>query len=129
MSLDFHSAAAPTRPQPMQMTVQSAGEVIILRLSGCIDASATGALCDALVAHIRAGWRHMVVELSAQAVLTRPGLRGLVVAAKLLLARRGQMRICGASPETEAFVRRESFCHLLRFAPDRDAALVQIAAA
>lgn len=128
MSFDLAPSAAPAESR-MQMGVVPAGDVLIVTLGGLIDASATGPLCDALVAHVRAGWRRIVIELGAGAEVTRPGLRGFVVAAKLLQARQGQLRICGATAATEAFAERESFRHLLRFDPERAVSLARIAPA
>ncbi|SDZ36201.1 anti-anti-sigma factor [Jannaschia faecimaris] len=110
----------------MNISIQTLGDVVVVTIEGIVDSRAAGPLYDALVAQVRAGTRNIVVELSGSVVLKRAGIRGLIVAAKLLQGRRGQMRICAAQPQIEAFLKSASFGHLLTFDRDRAASISAI---
>ena len=79
----------------MNFTMYVSKGVLVVGPHGTLDSRSTGPLCDALVAAIREGWRHVAVDLSALDTLTRAGIRGLIVGAKLMQAAGGELRLCG----------------------------------
>ena len=68
---------------------------------------------DTLVDAVRRGGV-LVVDLSGVETMTRSGVRGLVVAAKLSEQACGKMRICGADPSVRALLNSLGFAHLLK---------------
>lgn len=113
----------------MDVSVSHQGNICIVTLSGLIDARTTGPLCDTLVAETRKGARHFVVDFARQTSITRAGIRGFVVAAKLLRGVRGEIRICGLTRDVDHFVRGVGFSHLLVLDDDRASALANLGAA
>lgn len=106
----------------MDIQSQSRGELVIVTVNGAVGPRRNGEFCDTLIRSIRSGHTDMLIEFSADASLARPCVRGLLVAACFLRGTRGRMRIV-AGPEIADLVRQAGFSHLLRFAPDRAAAL------
>lgn len=107
----------------MNILNQTLGSIVVVTIDGVVDSMAAGPLYDALVAQVKTGTRKIVVEFTDTVVLNRAGIRGLIVAAKLLKGRRGQMRICGAQPKHEQFLKSVSLQHLLTFDRDRAASI------
>jgi len=92
-------------------------DFLIVEIAGIVDSNATGPLCDALVESVSDGWKKLIVNLSGVGHVTHAGVRGLIVAAKLLRNGRGEMRICGANAATEELLRGLGFRHLLKCDP------------
>lgn len=101
----------------MEIKIDVVEQVNLVRLSGILDSHATGQLYDVLVELIEAGNRQLVVDLSALSLLTRPGCRGLIVAARLMQTYRGAMRICGARGQVNDLLRNLGHDHLLKLDP------------
>ena len=55
----------------------------------------------------------MVVDLEGVSSMTRAGARGILVAAKMLQCRGGEMRICGANEGVRRGLLNTGFRHLL----------------
>ena len=85
----------------LMIDVTVVGGVCVVRLSGALSGRTAGLLMDALTALVVGQNRNLVVQMAGVVHATRAGLRGLVVAAKLLSVCRRQMRICDA-PEAAA---------------------------
>lgn len=96
----------------MKTTFETIGDVDLLRIEGDVDASTTGTLCDLLVARARLGRTKLVVEIAEGTQMARPGVRGLVVAGKLMRGTDRQFAIV-ADPELGDWLHRVSFVHLL----------------
>ncbi|PJE28313.1 hypothetical protein PSM7751_02260 [Pseudooceanicola marinus] len=100
----------------------------ILHLEGRIDATQTGTLCDHLVHRIRDGDRRLIVVCAPGVEFARPAVRGLIVAATLIRAARGQFRLV-AEAELAGWLHRVSMRHLLPLAPDLETALAAMGTA
>lgn len=96
----------------MKTRLETIGDVLLLRIEGHVSASATGPFCDLLVASARSGRNMLIVELAEGFQLGRSGVRGLVVAAKLMQVVGRKFAIV-ASPELCDWLHRVSFVHLL----------------
>lgn len=99
----------------MNVSTSYLEETTFVSISGVVDAGGAGHLYDVLVQAVRLGSPRLVVDVAGVSRITRAGVRGFVVAAKLARARQGEMRISGASAETEATLRDLGFNDLLRF--------------
>ncbi|MEQ9607785.1 MAG: STAS domain-containing protein [Kiloniellaceae bacterium] len=97
----------------MQISFKTIDGVVVLSVSGAADSHAAGQLNDTLVRCIADGTKKLIVDLSGVHIMTRAGLRGLIVAAKLMDTAQGQMRICGALRSVDAFLRSRGFTYLL----------------
>ena len=109
----------------MKVSMQTQGEIGVVRLQGRIDAGATGELYDLLVAAVRSGRRKILVEFAEGSEISRPAVRGLVVAASVARAARSRFRIC-AGRDLAEYLRRVSFHHLLAIDPDRASAIAHL---
>ncbi|MEO3415222.1 STAS domain-containing protein [Roseovarius sp. CAU 1744] len=89
--------------------------IAAFEISGDITCGDAGALYDALVDSVQSGVTTMIVELSRVRRVTRSGLRGLFIAAKLLQQVHGEMRICGVNRSVQGSLRGQGFDHLLCF--------------
>ena len=97
----------------MNITFEDLESALLVRVAGRLDSHSTGPLCDALVARIgRRRGLNLVIDLAGVSTLTRAGLRGLVVAAKLTRGAGGRTRISGADTPKEALLRGLGLAHL-----------------
>ena len=101
----------------MQISVTTHRDIRILAVSGRIDLYSAGSFYDALVEAVGDAQADLVIDLAGVFRLTGAGMRGLVVAAKLQQSARRAMRLCGANPAIESFLRGRGYDHLLRFEP------------
>lgn len=98
----------------------------LVKISGIVDSHAAGRVSDTLVESLNEGRSSLVVDLCEVEQLTRAGMRGLIVAAKLTQMSRGQMLICGASAEIVDYLGTMGIDHLVSFSPGVTAALFQL---
>lgn len=110
----------------MRLSIRTLDRVVIVNVAGSVDSHASGHLYDVLVERTGAGRTMLIVDLSGVHIMTRAGVRGLVVAAKLMKHARGDMRICGAQRSIEAFLQSLGFNYLLKCDPTLQASLAQL---
>jgi anti-anti-sigma factor len=110
----------------MKLSVRTLDRVVIVDVAGAVDSHAAGDLYDVLVERAGEGRTTLIVDLSGVHIMTRAGVRGLVVAAKLMKHARGEMRICGAQRPIEAFLKGLGFNHLLKRDPTLQLSLAQL---
>ena len=99
----------------MQISTSTHGDIRILAVSGRIDLYSAGSFYDALVEAVGDAQADLVIDLTGVVRLTSAGLRGLVVATKLQQSARHAVRLCGASPAIQSFLRGRGYDHLLSF--------------
>ena len=98
--------------------------VTFIAITGVVDASGAGRVYDCLVEAACICREHLIVDVRGITKLTRAGMRGFVVAARLMQERKGRMRIVGASGSTAAILRGLSLNSLIKF----DGAVADVAA-
>lgn len=98
----------------MELIAWTKGDILIVEVFGWVDRSAAGEFYDVLVGYVGSGWTKMVVDFTDVVMVTRAGVRGLIVAAKLLRSVQGEMRICVADDATTDFLNGLGFAHLLK---------------
>lgn len=101
----------------MKITRTAIDDFLVFEIDGVIDRNAAGELSDTLVEAVQDGWKKLVVNLSGTSHATHAGVRGLIVAAKLMRYGRGELRICGANAATGKLLRGLGFHHLLKCDP------------
>lgn len=112
----------------MELSFTPVDDILVVSISGAIDRHASGPLYDALVGRVRSGWTKMIVDLSDVDLLARSSVRGLVVAARLLMGAGGELRICGANNSIAALLRGLGFNHLMRCDPTIEASIIALSA-
>jgi len=111
----------------MRLTIVNRETFSIARVSGDLDSTDAGRLGDALVASIGQRRIALVVDLTEVRSLTRAAIRGLVVVAKMLERRKGEMRVCGAAEPVRAVLEDLGHDHLMRLDPTLEASLQALA--
>lgn len=110
----------------MEYTTRTTGSLSIVEIAGAVDSRSAGKLYDVLIDIVRDRRAKLIVDLSGVQSMTRAGVRGLVVAAKLLKPGKGKMRICGANRATEDMLRGLGLDHLLNYDPTIEASLAAL---
>lgn len=98
----------------MNQTIIPRDDTLVLEFHGRMDSHTAGQTYDRLVALARSGHRNLVVDLSGVDGVTRAGVRGLIVAARLLMIGGGEMRICGAGLRATELLLGMGYRHLLK---------------
>ncbi len=106
----------------IRVSVTAHGEIVVVGVTGDLVSTTSGDLLDALVGVVTAGHKKIIVDLSDLGIMTRAGLRGLVVAAKLLQVAKGQMRIVVTEMDKGRHLLGFSFHHLIHLDRSVDAA-------
>lgn len=101
-------------------------EILLAELGGTLDSRAAGPVYDALVQRINESACRLIIDMSGVTRLTRAGVRGLVVAAKLCVTAGGKMRICGADPAASHLLDSLGFHHILRLEPSVETAMIAL---
>lgn len=100
----------------MNLSFRRIGDFRIVALAGVVDSASAGQLLDALVAAFQeASGDTLIVDLRDVTNMTRAGVRGFVVAAKLARNRGDALHITGASPSVEGVLENLGYTHLFRF--------------
>ena len=89
----------------------------VVRVFGDINRNTAGQLFDTLIVCAGDGSAKVILDLSGVRFATHAGVRGIIVAAKLLKTGRGALRMCGASLSVESLLRSMGYNHLLKFDP------------
>lgn len=111
----------------MNQTIIPRHHTLVLEFHGRMDSQTAGQTYDTLVALARSGHPNLVVDLSGVDCVTRAGIRGLIVAAKMLMAVGGEMRICGAGPRATELLLGIGYHHLLKLDGTRAQSLAILA--
>jgi anti-anti-sigma factor len=110
----------------VRISTQTLDGIVIVSVSGAVDSYATGQLNDALVQCICEGAKKLIVDLSGVHLMTRAGVRGLIVASKLMDTAQGEMRICNAMRSVETFLQSSGFNYLLNRYPSLQLCLADL---
>lgn len=114
------------RTDQIQITITELDDVLLAELSGTLDCMAAGPVYDALVQRIDQTACRLIVDMTGVTRLTRAGVRGLVVAAKLCVTAGGKMRICGADPAASLLLNSLGFRNILRLEPSIETAILAL---
>lgn len=110
----------------MKIVQNAVGEFSIVKVSGNVDRHSSGLLYDTLSEIAGGGATRLIVDLSDVSHLTRAGSRGLIVAARLMQTRGGEMRICGASLAILGILQGFGFDHLFKCDPSPSASFLAL---
>lgn len=110
----------------MRLVYSIAHDAAVVSINGTVRREETGRLLDALVEVVRESRRDLVIDLSELDQVSRAGLRGLVVAAKLLQQAGRRMRICHAPAPVELMLQHLGYAHLLKIDATLDDSLAAL---
>ncbi len=117
---------------PTKITEHKQGTVVVLCVSGRLDASNSGVFEEKLLGLIAGGEHRFVIDFAALDYISSAGLRVLVIAAKRLAASRGAIVLSGLEGQIEevfAVVGFDSIFKTYRTADEAVAAFIQDPAA
>ncbi len=100
----------------MELSFKDDVETATFAVCGVVDSASAGQLLDAVVAAcLNMSGKTLIVDLCGVTRMTRAGVRGFVVAAKLAQYRGGTLHITGARPSVESVLESLGYTHLFRF--------------
>ncbi|MBU1316351.1 MAG: STAS domain-containing protein [Alphaproteobacteria bacterium] len=98
----------------MHVNFKRLRDTLIIEIAGAVDRFAAGRLHDAVNAAIRSDCTHLVVDLSGATSLTRAGIRGLVVGARLMRNRHSEFLVNVPDPVMRSVLEATGFADLQR---------------
>ncbi|QEW27097.1 anti-anti-sigma factor [Roseovarius indicus] len=122
----MNTKSLPGLSDPMHISITTLDDILVAELSGALTCMAAGPVYDALVRHVDETACRLIVDMSGVTRLTRAGVRGLVVAAKLCVTHGGKMRICGADASATLLLTSLGFRHILKLEPSVEAAVMAL---
>jgi anti-sigma B factor antagonist len=107
----------------MEITEDKKGDIVILALSGKLDASTSKTFEDKLLADIDSGGQRFVIDLAQLEYVSSSGLRVLLVAAKRLTSSKGKIVLCSLKDHIRHVFDLAGFSSILTIFGSRDEAL------
>ena len=97
----------------MDISEDRTADVVILGLSGKLDATTAKTLEDKILADIEAGERRLVIDLSQLDYVSSSGLRVFLLAAKRLRSRDGNIALCSLKDHVQQVFDLSGFSSIL----------------
>ena len=107
----------------MEITEDRMADVLILGLSGKLDATTAKTFEDKILAEIEAGDRRLVIDLSQLDYVSSAGLRVFLVAAKRLRSRDGKIALCSLQEHVQRVFDLSGFSSILANYASREEAI------
>ena len=104
----------------MEITEDRTADVLILGLSGKLDATTAKTFEDKILAEIDAGDRRLVIDLSQLDYVSSAGLRVFLVAAKRLRSRDGKIALCSLQHHVQQVCDLSGFSSILSIYGSRE---------
>ena len=112
----------------MEVKVEQQGEVVVVAITGNIDANTAPALATAFSGEIGQGHTRLVADFTAVAYTSSAGLRALLGALKEARQQGGDFRLAGVRPAVFRVLELSGFTSILKYFPDVNAAVASFAA-
>jgi anti-sigma B factor antagonist len=104
----------------MEITENRMAGVLILGLSGKLDATTAKTFEDKILAEIEAGDRRLMLDLSQLDYVSSAGLRVFLVAAKRLRSRDGKIALCSLRDHVQQVFDLSGFSSILSIYASRE---------
>jgi len=112
----------------MEITEERRADILILRISGKLDASTSKNLEDKLLALISPTQLKLIIELSQLDYISSAGLRVLILAAKRMDEVKGKMILCSLRDTVKQIFDIAGFSSFLTLADSTDEAIKRLPA-
>lgn len=106
----------------MEITEDKKGDIVILALSGKLDASTSKTFEDKLLADIDSGGQRSVIDLAQLEYVSSSGLRVFLVAVKRLTSSKGKIVLCSLKDHIRQVFDLAGFSSILTIFGSRDEA-------
>jgi anti-anti-sigma factor len=107
----------------MDISEERKADVVVLALSGKLDATSAKTFEDKILGVIDSGAQRLVVDLSQLEYVSSSGLRVFVLAAKRLQGTNGKMSLCGLQDHVRQVFDLAGFSSILSIYGSRDEAI------
>jgi anti-anti-sigma factor len=104
----------------MEITEDRTADVLILSLSGKLDATTAKTFEDKILAEIEAGDRRLMIDLSQLAYVSSAGLRVILIAAKRLRSKDGKIALCSLQDHVQQVFDLSGFSSILSIYASRE---------
>ena len=107
----------------MEITADKKGDVVVLALSGKLDATTSKTFENKLLAQIDSGDRRFVIDLSQMDYISSSGLRVFLVAAKRLHGTDGKIVLCSVKDHVRQVFDLAGFSSIFSLHASREEAI------
>uniref|UniRef100_B8HV42 Anti-sigma factor antagonist n=1 Tax=Cyanothece sp. (strain PCC 7425 / ATCC 29141) TaxID=395961 RepID=B8HV42_CYAP4 len=101
----------------MKISTRQSDDVLIVDMEGRLDSRTAVDSNDEMERILKAGSKHIIVNLEKLDFLTSAGIRVLLLTAKLQQSTGGQLRLCSANELVTETLETAGFSRLLRLYP------------
>jgi anti-anti-sigma factor len=108
---------------PLEIREIREAEVLVLELVGRLDTKTSGALEKSVAAHLAAGQRRFILDLTGMEYVSSAGLRIFLMLGKKVSGGTGSLALCGLSPQVKEVFDIAGFTRLFMLAATRAEAL------
>ncbi len=107
----------------MEIHTRQVNDVLVVDMAGSLDTQTSGYASDEMVRIAQGGNSKVLLNLDKLEYLSSAGLRVILLAAKLLQASRGELKICHANGVVKEIMEVSGFDSLLRMYDSENDAL------
>ncbi|MGB6104569.1 MAG: STAS domain-containing protein [Pusillimonas sp.] len=112
----------------MSLSSEKIGDVLVISASGQINSANAAEVESGLLAYVDQGERLCALDLSGLDYISSAGLRVVLMLAKGLKQKSGQLILCSLQPQVHEVFDISGFLSILTVVESRDAAVSQLAA-
>lgn len=105
---------------------QIPGSVAVVSPQGRLDSATSPAFEAAILEHLQAGSRRLVIDLHGVTYISSAGLRVILLAGKKLRATEGQLALCGLREEVRGVFEMSGFLDLFAVTETVEQALERV---
>jgi anti-anti-sigma factor len=107
----------------METTETRSGDTLVVAPRGRLDADSATPFQEALLAHVEAGDRSILLDLADLTYVSSAGLRVLLTTARSLQAQGGRLEVCAVRGEVQDVLEMTGLDAFVKIHADREAAL------
>lgn len=104
----------------MEVHQRRVNGMTVVDMTGRLDSSVSGQVMDQLNEIVTSGATRLIVNLSGVNYISSAGIRSLLIAAKLIKAQNGEMRLCEATDLVARVLNESGFTNLIRIDAHED---------
>ena len=112
----------------MDVKTEQRGDIVVVSITGSIDANTAPALATAFSQEIGQGRSRVVADFAAVAYTSSAGLRALLGALKEARQHGGDFRLAGVRPAVFRVLELSGFTSILKYFPDVNEAVASFTA-
>ncbi len=111
----------------MEISESKHDRLVVLGVTGRVDASNAGLLESRLLGVIEAGHARVLVDCAGLEYISSAGLRALLMAAKRVKASKGLVAMAALQPQIREVFEIAGFASVFRMFPSREVAVTELA--